>query len=506
MSKQNKPPELRDSDDYKALRKTMEDYRSLLDESSDPLFSFYSDGTYRYVNRAFAEGVGKGQDEIIGAHIRDIFPPEEAEGRFAIVKWVFDNADTRVIEVRVPRPDGDRYYITTAKPVMDNSGEVSSVICTSKDITGRKKAEDALKESEEKYQKLFNNEIDAICIFEVASRRIVDVNESFLKLYGYTRDETLQLTADDFSAEPEATRAAIRKSAESGDSLIPIRLHKKKDGTELFVELSAGPFTWKGTDVMFAVIRDITQRKRFEEELEAKNEQLLELGRIKDSLLRDVAHELKTPVAKHSMQMEILKTLIYTKKPSEAEKKALMVMEEGIRRQESVIRNFLDLSRLESGGRKYRKEEVALDSMFAELRKNYQYAIDGYGMEFQVDVPSIRIYSDEEMLWHVFSNLVNNAIKFRRGNVPLRVRIAADIADGEITIRTIDNGSGMARQEMEEVFTRFYQLSPSTEGSGIGLAICRRIIDDLGGRIFITPNAEADGITMNVTLPLEGVS
>ena len=126
------------------LRNSEEKYRILLDESSDPTFAFYPDGEYRYVNQAFADGVGKPRDEIIGKKIWDVFPQDEADKRFATVKWVFENGQTKVIEVRVPRSDGDRYYITTAKPVFNDQGKVNSVICVSKEITERKRMEQQL--------------------------------------------------------------------------------------------------------------------------------------------------------------------------------------------------------------------------------------------------------------------------------------------------------------------------------------------------------------------------
>lgn len=128
-----------------ALRESEEKYRILLDQSSDPIFMFYADGTYRYVNRAFADGVGRELDEIIGNKIWDVFPKDEADKRFAVVEWVFENGQMRVIEVRVPRADGDRYYITTAKTILNEKNNVSSVICISKEITERKRMEDELR-------------------------------------------------------------------------------------------------------------------------------------------------------------------------------------------------------------------------------------------------------------------------------------------------------------------------------------------------------------------------
>ena len=128
----------------KNLQESERNYRILLDESSDPIFTFYPDGQYRYVNKAFANGVGRNLNEIIGKKIWDVFPKDEADKRYAVVKWVFENGITKVIEVRVPRPDGDTYYLTTVKPILNGQNAVTSVICISKEITERKRMEQEL--------------------------------------------------------------------------------------------------------------------------------------------------------------------------------------------------------------------------------------------------------------------------------------------------------------------------------------------------------------------------
>lgn len=127
------------------LKISGEKYRILLDESSDPIFMFAPDGQYLYVNKAFAEGVNRRLDEIISKRIWDVFSKDEADKRFAVVKWVFENRETKIIEVRVPRADGDRYYLTTVKPVLNADGTVATVICISKEITERKRMEEELR-------------------------------------------------------------------------------------------------------------------------------------------------------------------------------------------------------------------------------------------------------------------------------------------------------------------------------------------------------------------------
>ncbi len=126
------------------LLEEMEIHRILLDESTDPIFMFQAGGKYLYVNRAFATGVGKPVEAIAGHNIHDVFTPDEAEKRLKALDWVFRNAKTLEIEVRVPTTTGDTFYITTIKPILNESQNVSSVICISKNITERKRMEQDL--------------------------------------------------------------------------------------------------------------------------------------------------------------------------------------------------------------------------------------------------------------------------------------------------------------------------------------------------------------------------
>jgi len=119
-------------------------YRELLDEASDPIFSFFSDGTYRYANRAYAESIGVKISDIIGKKIRDIFTLEEAERRFETVRYVFETGRQKAFELKTEINDSTVYYLTTVKPLFDESGNVSVVICMSKNITDLKHAEERL--------------------------------------------------------------------------------------------------------------------------------------------------------------------------------------------------------------------------------------------------------------------------------------------------------------------------------------------------------------------------
>jgi diguanylate cyclase (GGDEF)-like protein/PAS domain S-box-containing protein len=119
-------------------------YRLILDESSDPIFSFFPDGTYRYVNKAFAAGVQRPLSDIIGRRIWDVFPKEEADKRFAAVKAAFETGQDKVIEVKVEAGGHVSWYLTTARPIPGEDGRPVTVVCVSKNITERKLAEERL--------------------------------------------------------------------------------------------------------------------------------------------------------------------------------------------------------------------------------------------------------------------------------------------------------------------------------------------------------------------------
>ena len=126
------------------LADTMSDlnlFRRLLDDSSDPIFSFDPDCRYLYANQAFADGIGINLDEVIGKTLWDVFPENEAAKRFANLRWVFEHKESKVIELLISRPDGDHYYLTTLKPILDDRGRVSAVLANSKDISRRNKLE-----------------------------------------------------------------------------------------------------------------------------------------------------------------------------------------------------------------------------------------------------------------------------------------------------------------------------------------------------------------------------
>ncbi len=281
-----------------ALRESEERCRVLLSESPDPTFSLTPEGRYQYVNNAFAAGVGKPVEEIVGKTIWDVFPKEEADKRFASLSQVFRTGEGKVIEVRVPRPDGDRHYITTISPVADAQGRVLSAVCSSKDITNRKRAEETLLESEARLKTLI--EYSPISMAIVCMDGTIEyINRRSIETFGYLPEEIPTMDRWFLYAYPDETyRAAVIaqwmglvESALGGGGEIERREYQVtcKDGTVktmiIFGVLVSGK--------VFVMFEDITALKLAEQERLGLERQLLHAQKLESLgiLAGGIAHD-----------------------------------------------------------------------------------------------------------------------------------------------------------------------------------------------------------------------
>jgi len=196
--------------------------------------------------------------------------PKEREEMVKTLK-INDRIDN--LECRLIRKDGKVIHCVTSLRLYPEQGILEGFII---DITDRKHAEEALRESEEKFRVLFYNEIYAICIIDSETLKLVDVNEAQTHLYGYSRDEMLSgMLSLNLSAETDDSTVSINQILREGSKYIPLRYHRKKDGTIFPVEIVAGKYAWRGRKVIYSIVRDITERKRLEDDLK-KNEALLQ--------------------------------------------------------------------------------------------------------------------------------------------------------------------------------------------------------------------------------------
>ena len=229
-------------------------------------------GLERLLGKATADKIGNSVDEFIGLiHSEDLPKLHKAADEAGEAGQVLDH------EYRI-RVDSENYvWIRSVSQATCRENGIVRWSGQVYNITRQKKAEEALRESEEKYRQLFATETDAIVIFDAETRQFVDVNDAAVQMYGYSREEFLKLRHVDISAEPEASEDSIEKILSGVPATGFTRLHKKKDGTIFPVEISGSTFILKGRSVLCGIVRDITARKAAEEALQESEGRYREL-------------------------------------------------------------------------------------------------------------------------------------------------------------------------------------------------------------------------------------
>lgn len=493
------------------LRRSEEIYRTVIENTGTAILIVEEDLTISFANQEMERLTGRPREEWVGRQtpIDWISPAQQDLVRgYHVRRRIDPDATPRSYEIDIRDVEGrEKKILLTVSVIPGTSRSIASLL----DVTERERFVRDLRESEEKFRNLAENSPNMIFINQ--GGRIVYANRLCEEVLGYTREELCSPDFDFRCLVTPDSMELVREKYETHQAGRDVPTYEyglvTKSGERIEAINSAKLISYQGGSAILGIVMDITARKKAEEdlaraygELENQNRQLKKLDALKDTLIRDVSHELKTPVAKHAMQLEILKPLMEEHQLSREERKALVVMEESIRRQESVIRNLLDLSRLEAGGREYRSDPVRLDRLLGEVAEDYAYATEVHGIEVSIDAEEVSIESDAEMLWHLFSNIMNNAIKFRRRGMPGRIRVVVSRRKGAGEIRIEDNGIGMEKEQLVQAFSRFYQATAACEGSGVGLTICRMIVQGLGGRIALESGGRGKGTAVIVTLPL----
>jgi PAS domain S-box-containing protein len=258
-----------------ALIESGERLREVLENSLDASYKRnLLTNSYEYFSPVIARITGYTPDEMKSLPLETVVNLMHPDDIIAVERKVAASLSgaagtAHQLEYRFKHKEGQYHWLQDRFTVMRGAdGHPRALIGSVSDITDRKLAEIDLKESEEKYRVIFNNEMYAICIFDLETLHFLDVNDAYTRLYGYSREELLSgMTIHDITAEQQESDAATAQATHEGTIYIPLRYHRKKDGSVFPVEIVGGPYDWKGRRVMFGLAKDITKRKRAEEAL-----------------------------------------------------------------------------------------------------------------------------------------------------------------------------------------------------------------------------------------------
>jgi two-component system cell cycle sensor histidine kinase/response regulator CckA len=493
-----------------AFQKGEEKYRILLDESSDPIFSFYPNGAYRFVNQAFAEGVGKSVNEIVGHSIWDIFPGEEGDKRFSVVKHVFATGKLKTIEVRVPRPEGDQYYITTAKAVKDNHGKVTSVICSSKNITDRKQTEETLRDSR-KQLRLFIDSSPDLCFLKDSAAKYLLVNTANAQFFGKKEADIIGKT--DFDLMPEEAAQACKETDSKAIEEKKMVISVENLGERVYETRKIPVITNDNVVGVAGIIRDITERRRTEEALRESEEKLARFKKMESLglLAGGIAHDLNNVLSGIVSYPELL--LMDLPQNSKLREPIETIQRSG-HRAVAIVQDLLTVARgVATSKEPLNLNDIVSDYLNSPEFKKLEHFHPTVTVKTDLDTDLLNISGSHVHIGKVVMNLVSNASEAVDGGGHITIstvnryidkplRGYDDVNIGEYVVLAVsDDGSGISSDDLERIFEPFYTKKVmGRSGTGLGLAVVWNVVQDHKG--YIDVPSDENGTTFELYFPI----
>ncbi len=342
--------------------------------------------------------------------------------------------------------------------------------------------------------------------------RIVLVNAQTEHLFGYAREELLGKPVEVLVPQRfHADHVGHRNDYVGDPHVRPMGIGmdlfgRRKDGSEFPVGIMLSPLNTASRKLVVSAIRDMTDRKQFEKQLQEQNAALEEASLAKDRFLASMSHELRTPL---NAIIGFTGTLLM-KLPgplTEAQDQQLRVIQTSARHLLSLINDVLDLAKVQSGKIEVHFEPVDPKLVLEEVATSLRPAAEQKGLEFEVSLPvdSFTITTDHRALQQILTNLIGNAIKYtEKGGV--RAVLAERERDGHklVEFEVVDTGIGIAPEDQRRVFNPFEQVDTSStrrfEGVGLGLFLSGRLAKTIGGTLALK-SAPGQGSTFTLSLP-----
>ncbi len=470
-----------------------------------------------FINPKGREVLGYGEDELLG---RDWFkiclPPEEHEPVSAVFNELISGKGTffQYYENQVLTKNGERRFIAWNNALLkENSSNIKGILSSGQDITERKRLEQVLRESEERYRTLHDASFGGIFIHDQGI--ILDCNQGLSEITGHTRDALIGMDALNKLIAPD-WRGTVAQNIRSGFGQ-PYEVEGvKKDGTVYPLYIQGKNIPYKGRTVRAVEYRDITEIRKAEQEkaslLEAKK-QAESASQAKSDFLANMSHEIRTPMNAIIGFTELLQDTDLNGVQSEY----VHTVKESANALLSLINDILDISKIEQG--KVELECIAFDLeyLIESILKMVRSKMEGHPVDILYRLEKVPRYykGDPTRIRQILINLIDNALKFTtQGEISLRISLDASDSQGDgrpgqervLKVSVRDTGIGIPKDKMKKVFGKFTQVDTSTTreygGTGLGLSITKALVEIMGGEIWVESDGEK-GSDFVFILPLE---
>jgi PAS domain S-box-containing protein len=469
---------------------------TIVESSHDAIFSQSLDGEIRSWNPGAERMFGYTQARIGELGLAALLPEAQRPLVLDALARARRGEATDELDVPLLRQDASEIAVSLAiAPYFDESHQIAGLSLIARDITQRRRAD-----------ALFHTAVEASpsgMIAVDASGKITLANAEAVRLFGYSRDELLGLTIE--ALVPERTRAAhpqlranyarsaTARAMGAGRQL----LAKRKDGSEFPVDVGLTPIDVNGETLTLSAIVDRTEVKREHDALESKTAELERSNEELEQFAYVASHDLQEPLRMVVNFMNLLEK-DYAPTLDETARHYVHFAVDGAQRMKTLIDALLTYSRIDTRGNTF--EPVELTQVLDNVLKNLALLISESGAVVSHDpLPSVR--ADAQQIEQLLQNLIANALKFR-GDSPPRIRISAIDRAAEVEVCVQDNGIGFDGRQAERIFQMFQRLHERTSypGSGIGLAVAKRIVGRHGGKIW-ADSEPGRGATFHFTVP-----
>ena len=466
-------------------------------------------------------------DEAMGRLLADLIIPERfvAQHRAGLSQFLATEQGPVVnqrVEMTAKHRDGREFPVElTISPMRLGGRYLFNAFI--RDITVRKESEDALRRSEERFRAIYNNAPNGMGT-RTLDGVTKDLNPAFLNMLGYTLDEIKKLEQEPgtlYDAKYREIEKKLIEDALRGEDIPPYeKEYIRKDGSTVFTEVRASlERDNQGNPIgIVSVVTDITERRSLEQEiaqytqtLETANEELQQLDRMKDEFISTVSHELRTPLTSIKGSAEIL--LTFDDDDRETRMEFLRIINKECDRLTRLVTDVLDLSRMESRQMSWVWEDADMPEIVAAAVDGTQSLLmqkDLY-IKVELDHGLPGLWNDRDRLVQVVTNLLSNSIKFtpRGGRIWINAKkVKANASDGlgeKLEICVSDTGIGIPESEFGNIFQKFTQvgekLSDKPTGTGLGLPICKEIVEFFGGEIWVK-STPGKGSSFFFTVPV----
>ena len=467
------------------------------------LYLYTEDGRLVQWNKQHEKLTGFTSEELLNRHARDWYDDEDLNTFDRAIRKIFSEGYADA-EMKLIHKNGERvpYFLTGSKVIIDGKPHLVGIAI---DISVRKKAEAELRQSEERFRAVVEQASDGFELLDLDGRYL-EVNAATLRQLDYSREEMLRLTV--FDVVPSLDRDRFNQDIQAISGAKPLlleTLHRRKDGITFPVEVTISTIQIGERRCLFALVRDITDRKQAEAELLRQRAELAHVARVSTmgELAASVAHELNQPLGAILANAEAADLFLNQNPPALGELRDILTdIRKDDERASEVIRRMRALLRKHEMDRQPLEINSLVEDVLQVISGDAALRKMAISAELAPGLP--KILGDRIHLQQVMLNLLLNGMDAMAGEPRERRRLSIRTrlsADGLVEISVLDSGHGIAPDKLSHVFEPFYTTKPN--GMGMGLSISRTIIAAHHGKISAENNA-AGGATFRVTLPTSG--